>query len=114
KPLHSETISQLFNRIVARSTLPRIRLHDLRHTHASLLVANGAPIKVVSERLGHSHPSFTMATYQHLLPGMSAQAAHDFATLIYPVDDTTSADDAKRQLKAPDQPSSTAERLPDR
>ena len=115
KPLHSETISQLFNRIVARSTLPRIRLHDLRHTHASLLVANGAPIKVVSERLGHSHPSFTMATYQHLLPGMSAQAAHDFAALIYPVDDTTTTSERdKPQLTAPDRHSSTAERLPDR
>ena len=55
--------------------LPRIRFHDLRHTHASLLVAAGVPIKVVSERLGHAHPAFTMHTYQHLLPGMSAAAA---------------------------------------
>jgi integrase len=86
EPLHSESISQLFARIVAKSGLPRIRLHDLRHTHASLLVANGAPIKVVSERLGHAHPGFTMATYQHVLPGMSAKAATDFATLIHPVD----------------------------
>jgi hypothetical protein len=40
------------------------------------------PIKVVSERLGHSHPAFTMHTYQHLLPGMSAAAAEQFAALI--------------------------------
>jgi integrase len=82
QPLHAESISQLFERSVAKSTLPRIRLHDLRHTHASLLVAAGVPIKVVSERLGHSHPGFTMATYQHVLPGMSAEAAHRFAQLI--------------------------------
>ena len=63
-------------------TLPRIRFHDLRHTHASLLVANGVPIKVVTERLGHAHPGFTMHTYQHLLPGMSAAAAEQFATLV--------------------------------
>jgi integrase len=81
--LHPESISQLFDRIVARTGLSRIRFHDLRHTHACLLVAAGTPIKVVSERLGHAHPGFTMHTYQHLLPGMSAAAAEQFATLIH-------------------------------
>ena len=80
--LHPESLSQLFARIVARSELPKIRFHDLRHTHASLLVAHGVPIKVVTERLGHSHPGFTMHTYQHLLPGMSADAAARFAGLV--------------------------------
>ena len=55
---------------------PRIRFHDLRHTHASLLVAAGTPIKVVSERLGHAHPGFTIATFQHLIPGMSAHGRY--------------------------------------
>ena len=55
---------------------------DPNHTHASLLVGAGTPIKVVSERLGHAHPGFTMATYQHLVPGMSADAAARFADLI--------------------------------
>ena len=77
-----ESISQLFDRHLARTGLPRVRFHDLRHTHASLLVAAGTPIKVVSERLGHAHPGFTMATYQHLVPGMSADAAARFADLI--------------------------------
>ena len=80
--LNPESVSQLFDRIVRRVELPRIRFHDLRHTHASLLVAAGVPIKVVSERLGHSHPAFTMHTYQHLLPGMSAAAAEQFAALV--------------------------------
>ena len=62
--------------------MPRIRFHDLRHTHASLLVAAGVSIKVVSDRLGHAHPAFTMHTYRHLLPGMSAAAAEQFAALI--------------------------------
>ncbi len=77
-----ETFSQLFTRTTSTCGLPRIRFHDLRHTHASLLVAAGVPIKVVSERLGHAHPGFTMHTYQHLLPGMGAAAATEFAALI--------------------------------
>ncbi len=77
-----ESFSQLFGRIIATTDLPRIRFHDLRHTHASLLVAAGVPIKVVAERFGHAHPGFTMHTYQHLLPGMGATAATQFAALI--------------------------------
>jgi integrase len=75
-------VSQLFDRIGRRTDLPRIRFHDLWHTHASLLVAAGVPIKVVSERLGHAHPAFTIHTYQHLLPGMSAAAAEQLAALV--------------------------------
>lgn len=80
--LNPQSLSQLFARLNARSVVPKIRLHDLRHTHASVLVASGTPIKVVTERLGHSHPAFTMHTYQHLLPGMSAEAAARFAGLV--------------------------------
>ncbi|MCP4086277.1 MAG: tyrosine-type recombinase/integrase, partial [Actinomycetia bacterium] len=78
-----ESFSQLFTRSTIEAGLPRIRFHDLRHTHASLLVAAGVPIKVVAERLGHAHPGFTMHTYQHLLPGMGATAANRFAHLIH-------------------------------
>lgn len=77
-----ESFSQLFVRSIGETDLPRIRFHDLRHTHASLLLAAGIPIKVVSERLGHSHPAFTMHTYQHLIPGMGAAAAAEFAQLV--------------------------------
>jgi integrase len=80
--LNPQSVSQLFARIVKKSDLPKVRFHDLRHTHASLLVASGTPIKVVTERLGHAHPAFTMHTYQHLLPGMSAEAATRFAGLV--------------------------------
>jgi integrase len=80
--LNPESISQLFDRILRRTDLRRIRFHDLRHTHATLLIAAGVPIKIVSERLGHAHPAFTMHTYQHVLPGMSAAAAEQFALLV--------------------------------
>ena len=59
-----------------------IRCHDLRHTHASLLLRDKVPIKVVSERLGHSNPAFTMTTYQHVLPGMQDDAAAAFGQLL--------------------------------
>jgi integrase len=60
-----------------------IRLHDLRHGHASLLLKSGVPVKVVSERLGHATPAFTMTVYQHVLPGMQAEAATTFANLVF-------------------------------
>ena len=114
--LHAESLSQLFQRVIERSDLPRIRFHDLRHTHASLLIANGTPIKVVSERLGHAHPGFTMATYQHVLPGMGAIAATRFADLIsnQPVDDTDPADDENPQLTESAVQQEPPERLPNR
>ena len=65
-----------------------IRFHDLRHTHATLLAGSSTPIKVVSERLGHAHPGFTMATYQHVMPGMGATAAHDFGLMLSTQRDT--------------------------
>ena len=67
---HPDLFTGAFQRLVATLDLPRLRLHDLRHTHATLLLKAGVPIKVVSERLGHATPGFTMATYQHVLPGM--------------------------------------------
>jgi integrase len=74
-PIHPHAFSQAFDRLVQRSGLPVARLHDLRHTHATLLIKDGIPVKVVSERLGHARASFTMDTYQSVLPGMQQEAA---------------------------------------
>jgi integrase len=82
KPVHPHSISQTFARIAAKAGVPRIRLHDVRHTHGTLLIKAGVPVKVVSERLGHGNPAFTIDTYQHVLPGMQAEAAHTFEKLI--------------------------------
>jgi integrase len=82
-PLHPDYFSQAFERLVAKMDLPRIRLHDLRHTHATLLLKEGVPPKVVSERLGHSSVAFTMQVYQHVLPGMQADAAETFGKLVF-------------------------------
>ncbi len=80
--LHPDLFSQTFDRAVVKSGLPEITLHDLRHTHATLLLKAGVPVKVVSERLGHSNPAFTMSVYQHVIPGMQAEAAAVFSELI--------------------------------
>jgi integrase len=80
--IHPHLLSQTFDRLVAKAGLRRIRLHDVRHTHATLLLKAGVPLKVVSERLGHSSPAFTMTVYQHVIPGMQRDAADVFARLI--------------------------------
>ena len=74
-PIHPHTFSQAFERLIASTSLPRIRLHDLRHTHATLAVKAGVPVKVISERLGHETPAFTLKQYAHVIPGMQAEAA---------------------------------------
>jgi len=81
-PTHPELLSSTFERIVGRAGLPRIRLHDVRHTHATLLLKAGVPIKVVSERLGHATAGFTLDVYGWVLPGMQAEAAEVFSRLM--------------------------------
>lgn len=61
--IHPDLFTQAFDRRVRRIDVPRIRLHDLRHTHASLLLQAGVSPKVVSERLGHATVRFTMQVY---------------------------------------------------
>lgn len=66
-----------------QSDLPRFRLHDLRQSHASIAVKAGVSIGVVSERLGHSNPAFTLARYSHVLPGMNREAADRIAMAVH-------------------------------
>lgn len=84
QPVHPHAITPAFERIARRAGIPVIRLHELRHTHGTLLIKAGVPVKVVSERLGHANIAFTIETYQHVLPGMQADAAARFAKLLEP------------------------------
>lgn len=77
-PLRPTRVTREFRRLVQVLDVPVIRLHDLRHTHASLLLAQDAPMKLVSERLGHAKIAMTMDTYAHLLPAMDSEAAARF------------------------------------
>jgi len=83
-PVHPHSISQTFDRIVRRAPVPVIPFHGLRHTHASLLIANDVDAKVASERLGHSEFVFTVQSYQHTFPGMHTDAARVIEALLTP------------------------------
>lgn len=77
---HPETLSDRFDALVRdfraeRPDVPRLRLHDLRHTAASLMLAGGIPVHVVAARLGHSTPVITLSVYAHVLPSQGSQAA---------------------------------------
>jgi integrase len=82
RPIHPESFTGAFDRLVPEVGLPRIRLHDLRHTHATIALRAGIPTKVISERLGHSTPAFTLSQDAHVMPGMQAEAAAKIAALI--------------------------------
>ena len=71
-----------FKSILCRAGLKKIRLHDLRHTHASLLLLDGVPIHVVSRRLGHASIATTIRIYGHLLPSSDPDAALRFADIL--------------------------------
>jgi integrase len=81
-PIHPDLISDWFERLAREAGLPKIRLHDVRHSYASAALAAGIPAKIVSERLGHATIQITLDTYSHVLPGLDAQAAETVARLI--------------------------------
>ncbi|MDQ1750621.1 MAG: hypothetical protein QOE71_1677 [Pseudonocardiales bacterium] len=63
--------------------MPSIRLHDLRHTHATLMLRAGIHPKIVSERLGHAKVSITTDVYSHAVPTLQREAASKLAALVY-------------------------------
>src|SRR4029450_9273911 len=69
RPIHPQRFSNWFEQHTRAAGLPRIRLHDVRHSYGTAALAAGVPAKVVSERLGHSAVAITMDTYSHVLPG---------------------------------------------
>ena len=79
RPQDPNTVLKRLQTILNRACIPRILLHDLRHAHASHLVADRISPKVVQERLGHSSVQFTLQVYGHLLPGQQQAAADGFA-----------------------------------
>jgi len=80
--LHPETVTKRFRELSDAAGLRPIRLHDLRHGQASLMLAAGVPMAVVSKRLGHSSLAITSDTYSHLLEGVGQQAATAAAALV--------------------------------
>ena len=83
-PLNPNTVSHTFSKMVARAELPHLRLHDLRHIHATMLLKAGIHPRVVQERLGHSSIATTLDIYSHTVPGLQKAAAERLDTL-FPV-----------------------------
>jgi integrase len=75
QPWHPDRVRVLFGEALKRVDVPRIRMHDLRHTWASLALRAGVHPKVVQERLGHANISITMDIYSHVLPDLQESAA---------------------------------------
>ncbi|MBN1458902.1 MAG: tyrosine-type recombinase/integrase [Armatimonadetes bacterium] len=81
KPLDRHSVSRGLSRVLTIAGLPHMRFHDLRHTHASLMLQDGRSPKVVQERLGHASAGFTLDTYGHVMPGIQEDAAARFGAM---------------------------------
>ena len=82
RPVDPESVAQVFARRVLRSGLPRIRFHDLRHSHCSHLIEAGESPLLVSRRLGHASPAFTLSRYGHLFPEAGSEAASRVGAMV--------------------------------
>lgn len=83
-PLTHSNITQIYKRVLRRANLrTSLRLYDLRHTHATLLLKADVHAKIVSERLGHTTIALTLDVYSHVLPSMQAEAAAHLETMLY-------------------------------
>lgn len=74
KPLSTSTLDRYFAKYIKESGVKKIRIHDLRHSHASYLINKGTIISVIAKRLGHSNPSTTLNIYSHLYPSTEKEA----------------------------------------
>jgi integrase len=90
-PINPSAITLAFRRIIKKAGLKGIRIHDLRHTHATLMLKAGIHPKVVSERLGHANIGITLDIYSHVLPGLQEAAAEKFDR-IFEVDGNEKSD----------------------
>ena len=82
KPISPRNLRRHFKQVIEKEGLTDIRFHDLRHTHATLLLSAGVHPKVVQERLGHSQISLTLDTYSHVIPSLQTEAADQFEAIL--------------------------------
>ncbi|OZM58365.1 integrase [Lottiidibacillus patelloidae] len=82
-PCHPRNILRTMYTVIKKVGLQRIRFHDLRHTHATLLLKQGTHPKIVSERLGHADTRITLDRYSHLLPNMQREVADSFGDMLF-------------------------------
>ncbi|HUZ68991.1 MAG TPA: site-specific integrase, partial [Candidatus Saccharimonadales bacterium] len=85
EPVAPRTVEALMARRVKRLGLPKLSPHGLRHTHATVLLSDGAPVHAVQQRLGHGSAQITLNVYAHVLPGSERTIAERFAAALPPV-----------------------------
>ena len=83
KPIAQDVISKKFNRFLKENNLEHIRFHDLRHSHVTLLINSKVPIKVISERVGHSNINTTLNIYAHALKEMDSEASDKISEILF-------------------------------
>ena len=81
-PLLPDTVSHAWTKLAQRMGMKGLRLHDARHTHASLMLKQGIHPKIVQERLGHASIQITLDTYSHIAPGLQEAAANRFDEIL--------------------------------
>jgi integrase len=84
-PVEPRSVVRRFHALLKLAGLPRMRVHDLRHSTATLLLAQGVPPKYIADLLGHSQVAFTMQTYAHVLPQVRKQVAAKMDEILAPV-----------------------------
>ncbi len=83
-PLDARAVHRQYREILSKTNLPKLRLHDLRHTAATLLLAQGVHPRVVMDLLGHSQISLTLNTYSHVIPALRSEAADKMTAILKP------------------------------
>ena len=91
RPIDPRNFTRQFGKVLSGAGLPSIRFHDMRHSHATILLMLNEHPKIVQERLGHSTISMTLDTYSHLLPGLQERATDK-------ISETLSFDDDKKAV----------------
>ena len=80
--MHPDTLTRRFNRLVDRAGVPRIRLHDVRHTYATMAMDAGVNPKLLSDRIGHANELVTLQIYTHRTTGLDRPMAEQLSRLI--------------------------------
>jgi len=83
EPINPSNLRRDFLSLIARAGVPTIRVHDLRHTFATLALSSGAPLKAVAEAIGHADTRLTISTYTHVLPGQRQEVADKVASILF-------------------------------
>lgn len=83
RPVLPDYISRIFGNLTRGLDVPRLKLHELRHTHATLLLRDGVPVHVVAKRLGHKDPSVTLNVYADAIPDDDGRAVETFSKAVW-------------------------------